>query len=641
MTWSKVLRKNLFCTAKLAIPLIVLAASSLLLIQHLATANFKTVLAKTAQDNLQSLQCGVELSLRQILSDLHMLASFRHTPLSSTASHAQCRKDFIHFMANKPQYHQLHYLDGSGCELLRINEGGSPETVDAERLARMPHQEAFLDTDGIWHDSVYVSRFAGDAPPTPASSAREPVLGFATAFFDREETLENILILECSGEDILSPFAATGDNEVVPLLLNGGGRLLGKPVSTDAHLSGGNAPAVPLFADEYSAEWSKMTNAPQGVFTTTNGIYAFATVNPGRVIDSITTAGTGQAAESWKVAAHVPAAVIDSFAHSTATGLTLFFIPLALLLTGGSYALVSLRDKSSRAEEVLLRQDSSNERFVPREFLRIMRKENLRDVELSQSVQKDMTVLFSDIRSYTRLSESLPPQEVFELLNNYFSRIDTAITARHGFIDKYIGDAVMALFTGTADEALRAAIAMRNRIDQFNMRQVEDGKPEIHTGFGLHFGEVSLGSVGTMRRMQPTVIGDTANIAARIESATKAFKTDIIISDTVYDRLEHPEVFRLRKIDTVRVKGKDHPVTLYEAYDADDSELAALKDATRQDFDEGIRLYVAGDFEAALASFTRCHEQCPEDPIPPIYIKRCHTMQRMNPGEAWTGISTV
>ncbi len=149
-----------------------------------------------------------------------------------------------------------------------------------------------------------------------------------------------------------------------------------------------------------------------------------------------------------------------------------------------------------------------------------MGKDNLREVELSQSVQREMAVLFSDIRSYTKLSESMHPKSVFELLNNYFSRIDTAITARSGFIDKFIGDAVMALFPEKADDSLRAAIAMRNRIDQFNQRQEQENNPPIHTGFGLHYGEVTLGSIGTMRRMQTTAIGDTVNLAARLESAT-------------------------------------------------------------------------------------------------------------------------
>lgn len=178
------------------------------------------------------------------------------------------------------------------------------------------------------------------------------------------------------------------------------------------------------------------------------------------------------------------------------------------------------------------------------------------DVELSTSVQRDITVLFSDIRSYTSLSEDMTHLEVFGFLNDYFVNASRPVGEHAGFIDIFIGDALMALFPRSPQDALEAAVQMRRDLREFNNQRREKGMPPVHCGYGIHYGGVTLGTIGTYDRMQTTAIGDTVNLASRIESVTKTFKVEIVISEDVYNRLPNPGAFLLREIDTVRVKGK-------------------------------------------------------------------------------------
>jgi class 3 adenylate cyclase len=232
-------------------------------------------------------------------------------------------------------------------------------------------------------------------------------------------------------------------------------------------------------------------------------------------------------------------------------------------------------------------------------------------------------------------------REVFQFLNDYFKTVSGPVATNHGFIDIFIGDALMALFPRSPEDALRAAIAMRRDLVDFSREKQKEGTPEVNCGYGLHFGEATLGAIGTYERMQTTAIGDTVNLAARIESVTKAFKLDIVISDSVYGRLPDKKEFLLREIDTVRVKGKHEPVVLYECYNGDPEDLAACKTENLHLWEQGLGYYKVGEFDEALEVFTALAKACPEDSVPPIYVKRCNTLKRIPPGEDWAGISTL
>jgi len=181
--------------------------------------------------------------------------------------------------------------------------------------------------------------------------------------------------------------------------------------------------------------------------------------------------------------------------------------------------------------------------------------------------RKDVAVFFSDIRSFTEISDSLEPEEVVEFLNDYMTRMVHCITRTRGIVDKYIGDAIMAVWGApvpTGDDAfnaVNAAVMMRDQLIEFNKDRGDPKKPVIRIGCGIHCGPVLAGQIGSEDRMEYTVIGDTVNIASRIEALNKAFHTDILISEETAWRVK--DRFRLHPMDKILVKGKSEPLQIY------------------------------------------------------------------------------
>ncbi len=208
----------------------------------------------------------------------------------------------------------------------------------------------------------------------------------------------------------------------------------------------------------------------------------------------------------------------------------------------------------------------SFERFVPGKFIRVIAPDGISKIQVGVGSQRRVSVLFSDIRRWTSLSEDLAPAELFEFLNNYLGRMGKAIDEHGGFIDKYIGDAIMALFDDAhTDSALDAAIAMRRSLAAFNRERVAAGLLPIENGIGVHAGDVVMGTVGFASRIDPTAIGDAVNLASRVEGMTKEYGVPVLITRAAIDQLAHPERYTLRLVsDSVKVRGKDDPIAIYE-----------------------------------------------------------------------------
>lgn len=203
-------------------------------------------------------------------------------------------------------------------------------------------------------------------------------------------------------------------------------------------------------------------------------------------------------------------------------------------------------------------------RFVPKQFLSHLEKDNIIDVKLGDHSIRTMTVLFSDIRSFTAISEKLTPEENFQFINGYLSVMEPVINRFGGFIDKYIGDAIMALFDGDPDDAVQASLAMLKELEKFNDRRRKEQLEPIKIGIGLNTGQLILGTVGGVNRMDGTVISDSVNLASRIESLTKEYGSRLLISDSTYLGLKHPEQFQIRELELVRVRGKLKESMIYE-----------------------------------------------------------------------------
>ena len=297
-----------------------------------------------------------------------------------------------------------------------------------------------------------------------------------------------------------------------------------------------------------------------------------------------------------------------------------------------TYAIIAFQDISGRLKtevekikftQKLLQLNQANERFVPRQFLQILNKKSILDVKLGDNFQEKMSVLFSDIRSFTTLSEKMTPEDNFRFINAYLSRMEPAISANKGFIDKYIGDAIMALFNGSADDAIRAGITMLNELNLYNQTRQRPGRPPFKIGIGINTGLVMLGTVGGQNRMEGTVISDAVNLAARLERLTKTYGVSLLISHHTFLCLENASKYALRLIDKVVVEGKSEPVSVYEIFDAD---LPAIKEAklkTKTTFEQGLLHYNLGDFPTAQNIFLSCLQQNPQDTVSQIYLKFC------------------
>ena len=252
------------------------------------------------------------------------------------------------------------------------------------------------------------------------------------------------------------------------------------------------------------------------------------------------------------------------------------------------------------------------------------------------------TVLFSDVRSFTTLTEELGAQGTVTLLNEYFTIMVDCILQEGGMLDKFIGDAIMAAFgmpvahDDDEDRAVRAAISMINELQIWNIKRIEDGKKPVDMGIGLNTDNVISGNIGSPKRMDYTLIGDGVNLAARLESACKQFFAHILISENTFKKLRG--TYRIREIDKVVVKGKTEPVNIYEVLDYhDEKSFPNLMEAVNY-FSDGLKQYRKGVWDKAIKAFNEVLVLNPDDNLSGMYIKRCELLRENPPGDDWDGV---
>lgn len=244
-------------------------------------------------------------------------------------------------------------------------------------------------------------------------------------------------------------------------------------------------------------------------------------------------------------------------------------VPLGLLIFLLFQALVMARKFTAAftaAENFsvyLKRLNVSLERFIPREVLSYLKKDSIVDVNLGDHIEMEMTVLFADIRNFTGLSEKMSPQENFNFINSYLNRMGPIIRRNGGFVDKYMGDGIMALFPGSPQSALTAALGLREELVRYNQDRKKSGYDPISIGIGLHTGQLMVGTIGEEGRMDSTVISDAVNLASRMEGLTKVYGEDILVSQAVVEGFDPTQRDRFRFLGQEKVKGKSEPVGVY------------------------------------------------------------------------------
>lgn len=302
------------------------------------------------------------------------------------------------------------------------------------------------------------------------------------------------------------------------------------------------------------------------------------------------------------------------------------------------YVKRSTRDlsKANNSDPILQKADEAQslqqtfQKFVPRQFVDHFCINGAESLKLGYANEDEVAVMFCDIRGFTSLSEQMTPQQLMNFLNSYFLRMNAPIHNNFGFIDKFIGDAIMALFdhpegnaADKAHDAVKAALDLQKALRLYNHHRANSGYNAVRNGIGLHFGPVVLGTVGSDDRMDTTVIGDAVNIAQRIESLTDYFCVDILASRDLIDAATQHLEFAHRSVDTVQLKGKSTSIELVEIYQHLSLIDSEQRNASVPIIQKGIKLRNERDFPTAIAVFEEGVALYPNDQVLKHHLQLC------------------
>jgi two-component system sensor histidine kinase ChiS len=267
--------------------------------------------------------------------------------------------------------------------------------------------------------------------------------------------------------------------------------------------------------------------------------------------------------------------------------------------------------------------NNSLSRFVPFQFLKYLKKNSILDVNLGDQVLENMTILFADIRSFTSLSEQMSPEENFKFLNSFLSQVVPVIRENGGFVDKFIGDAIMALFPFPPDKAVKAAVDLQKAVCSYNEARDRAGYRHISLGIGIHTGQLMLGTIGETNRMETTVIADAVNIASRLQDLTKTYNSRIIISRELFNKLENKKEIDYRSLGAAPVKGKSRPQEIVEILVRESGSSDTLKVESMHSFNRAVNILNEKDYNKAAEIFREISMSNPEDKAAELFHKHC------------------
>jgi class 3 adenylate cyclase len=313
---------------------------------------------------------------------------------------------------------------------------------------------------------------------------------------------------------------------------------------------------------------------------------------------------------------------------------------VTVLRTLSSQIAVSL--ENARHYDVMKNLYHSTERFVPKAFLELLKKETIEEIKVGDSAVVNLAPMFADIRNFTTISEAMGVDKTAYLLNAYMKQMTPIIRRHNGFVSQFLGDGIMALFPKHYVDALDAALEMRAALPEFNTMIRDIGFEPIEIGIGIHGGPAMLITLGEEERLDASVVSDVVNSASRIEGLNKIYGTGLLISDAVYNSINNPSRYLIRVVDKVRVKGREQPLSIYEV-------LLKTKDNDKSDhmqqyfneFTTGFNAYESGDFVTAGNIFIKCLKQNPDDKLAHILKKRCDEFIKSGAPVGWDGTYTA
>ena len=270
-------------------------------------------------------------------------------------------------------------------------------------------------------------------------------------------------------------------------------------------------------------------------------------------------------------------------------------------------------------------------KFVPQQFLDKIAKDGLENININKAESAKLAILFSDIRSFTTISERLHPEETLNLLNIHFSLFNKIVNENNGFVDKYIGDEIMALFGDskeklslTAFNAINTAIQMQ---DSLKDKDINNTDFKLNIGIGIHIGQVIVGTVGSEDRMDSTVVGDAVNISSRLQELTKQYDCKILISGVTWRILnKENNPFLAREINRIQLRGSSKPITVFEIYNNDKNDTVIYKKNTQKIYNAALDCYYNKKWSKSIKLFNECLEINSNDTVVKKHIDTCNNM---------------
>ena len=299
-----------------------------------------------------------------------------------------------------------------------------------------------------------------------------------------------------------------------------------------------------------------------------------------------------------------------------------------------------LREAKER-EEAIRSIHEVSQKFVPHEFIKFLGKDRLTEVSLGDLVEKEVTVLFADIREFTTISENLEPEDNFLFINSFNKRMGPIVRKNEGFIMQYLGDGFMALFPNGPQTALRASIEMHSALRSYNEERAVKNRFPVKLGIGMQNGNLIMGITGDIERLDAAIISDTVNTASRIEGLSKHYGSSILLTDNCKNNLTNPEEFDFRYLGPVQVKGKQKPIDIYECINGDNAQLSKHKLETLNTFEEGMNQYFTKEFAMAAVTFQQIVKKEQNDSAAKLFLNRSAHMITQETGDDWKGIASI
>lgn len=306
----------------------------------------------------------------------------------------------------------------------------------------------------------------------------------------------------------------------------------------------------------------------------------------------------------------------------------------------------NLREAKERENSIRILHEAAS-RFVPNEFIKSLGYNQITQVEVGDSVEKEVTVFFSDIRGYTSLSEKMTPAETFNLVNSFNNKMGPIILRNKGFINQYLGDGIMAIFPYSPTDAIKASVEMHQELQKYNLKREQKNRAPICIGIGLHTGPLIMGITGDFQRMDATTISDTVNTAARIESLTKYYGVNILLTESCLSKLDSntkqdlENNFNLRYLGKVQVKGKKQAIKIHECYDGDLPNLVKFKNEYHHDFKLALENFHNKNFTSAATTLGQIVLKNPEDKTARLFFIKANQFMLDGAGENWTGVEMM